>query len=404
MAIDTFDQLNGLFQKVYGKMENLVPDHVFLAKKIPFVEQKKRVGESYNQAIIVKSEHGATYGGSTGEGFSFNDPIPGAVKQATVSPAEFVLRAQVARAALSRSENNAASFMNATKHVVDNMLQSMFTKYEAQCFYGGVGLATVGSVNTSTGVITVTTAEWAPALWVGAEGMKVDIYDSTSTSAHESGVEITAVDLVNRRITVSDASSVVAGDVIYEKGAKGNEFIGIHKMITATTGNIFGQSVATYSLWRGNTFAVGGAALTFAKISEGIAQAVAKGVKGVLTLLVNPATWSDLLTEQVAQRQFHEGGMSEYSNGAEAIKFYCVNGTVEILANPFVKEGYAYGLDLKSFLRIGSKDISFDNPVEPGKFIMPLEGTNAYQILGYTDSALFCSSLGKNIVFSGIQN
>ncbi len=58
MAIDTVDSLNGLFQKVYGKMENLVPDHVFLAKKIPFVEQKKRVGESYNQAIIVKSEHG----------------------------------------------------------------------------------------------------------------------------------------------------------------------------------------------------------------------------------------------------------------------------------------------------------------------------------------------------------
>lgn len=58
MAIDTVDTLNGLFQKVYGKMENLVPDHVFLAKEIPFVEQKKRVGESYNQAIIVKSEHG----------------------------------------------------------------------------------------------------------------------------------------------------------------------------------------------------------------------------------------------------------------------------------------------------------------------------------------------------------
>lgn len=398
MAIDTVDSLNGLFQKVYGKMENLVPDHVFLAKKIPFVEQKKRVGESYNQAIIVKSEHGATYGGSTGEGFSFNDPIPGAVKQASVSPAEFVLRAQVARAALSRSENTAASFANATKQVVDNMLQSMFTKYEAQCFYGGVGLATVASV--SGNVLTITTAEWAPALWVGAEGMAIDAYDSTSTSLHKA-TAITAVDLLTRKLTVADATSIVAGDVIYEKGAKGNEFIGIQKMISATSGNIFGQSVATYSLWRGNTYSVSGA-LSFAKISEGIAGAVAKGVKGTITLLVNPLSWSDLLTEQVAQRQFHEGGISEYSNGAESIKFYCINGTVEILANPFVKEGYAFGLDLKSFLRIGSKDISFDNPVEPGKFIMPLEGTNAYQIIGYTDSALFCSSLGKNIIFTDI--
>ncbi len=342
----------------------------------------------------------ATYGGSSGEGFNFNDPVPGAVKQATVSPAEFVLRAQVSRAALSRSENTAASFANATKHVVDNMLQSMFTKYEAQCFYGGVGLATVNSV--AGNVITITTSEWAPALWVGAEGMKLDIYDSSSTTAHETAVEITAVDLAARKITVSDASSVVAGDVIYEHTAKGNEFIGIHKMISATSGNIFGQSVATYSLWRGNTFPVNGA-LSFAKISEGIAGAVAKGIKGTLTLLVNPLSWSDLLTEQVAQRTFHEGGISEYSNGAESIKFYAINGQVEIIANPFVKEGYAYGLDLKTFLRIGSKDISFDNPVEPGKFIMPLEGSNSYQIIGYTDSALFCSSLGKNIIFTNIS-
>lgn len=403
MAIDTFvDALNGLFQKVYGKTENLIPDHVFLAKEIPFVEQKKRVGESYNQAIIVKSEHGATYGGTTGEGFTFNDPIPGAVKQATIQPAEFVLRAQVARGALSRSENSAASFANATKHVVDNMLSSTFTKYEAQCFYGGVGLGTVASVNTGTGVITITTAEWAPALWVGAEGMKLDIYDSGLSSAHESGVSITAVDLIARTITVSDASSVVAGDVLFEKGAKGNEFIGIHKMINAVSGSIFGVSVVDYSLWRGNRFNVNGT-LSFAKISEGIAGAVAKGVKGLITLLVSPASWSDLLTEQTAQRIYTEAGVAEYSNGAESIKFYAINGTIEIKANPFVKEGYAYGLDLKSFLRIGSKDISFDNPVEPGKFIKPLDSSNAYQIIAYTDSALFCSSLGKNICFYGIS-
>lgn len=401
MAIDTFnDSLNGLFKKVYGNMENLVPDHVFLAKEIPFVE-KKRVGADYNQAIIVKSEHGATYGGSTGEGFTFNDPIPGAVKQATIVPSEFVLRAQIARGALSRSENTDGAFKNATKHVVDNMLQSMFTKYEAQCFYGGVGLGTVASVNTSTGVITVTTAEWAPALWVGAEGMKLDIYNAALDTAHESGVEITAVDLLARTITVSDASSVIATDVLFEKGAKGNEFIGIHKMLNTTTGNIFGQPVQTYSLWRGNRFNVGGA-LSFAKISEGIAGAVAKGVKGKLTILVNPNSWADLLSEQVAQRTFHEGGTSLYSNGAEKIEFYAINGKIEIMANPFVKEGYAYGLDLGTFMRIGSKDITFDNPVEPGKFIMPLEGSNVYQILAYTDSALFCSSLGKNILFYGL--
>ena len=287
---------------------------------------------------------------------------------------------------------------------MENVLQSMFTKYEAQCFYGGVGLGTVASVNTSTGVITITTAEFAPAIWVGAEGMKLDIYDSGLSTAHESGVSVSAVDLSARTITVSDASSVVAGDVLFEKGAKGKEFIGIHKMLSATSGTIFGLDVSTYSLWRGNTYAVGGAALTFAKVSQGIAAAVAKGVTGKLDLFVNPKTWSNLLTEQTAQRTFHEGGISEYSNGAESIMFFGVNGKIEIHASAFVKEGYAYALDLTKFMRIGSKDITFDNPVEPGKFIKPLDSSNAYQVICYTDSALFTSSLAKHVLFSGIVN
>jgi len=397
------DSLQGLFKKIYAdKVENLVPDHVFLSKKIPFVKQNKRNGDSYQQAVILKSEHGVTYGGSSGLAFSYNDAVAGATMQASISPAEMVLRSVVARGALERSNNSEGAFANATKHVIENMLSSMFTKYEAQCFYGGVGLGTVASV--AGNVLTITTAEWAPGIWVGSEGMKLDPYDSTSTSLHGAGgISVTAVDLVARTITVSSAASIVAGDVIYEHGAKGNEFIGVHKMITTASGNIFGLPTQTYSLWRGNTFSVGGA-LSFAKVSQGIAAAVAKGVKGKLDLLVNPRTWANLLTEQTAQRIFHEGGMAEYSNGSESIMFFSINGKIEITASPFVKEGYAYALDLASFLRIGSKDISFDNPIEPGKYIKPLDSSNAYQIICYTDSALFCASLGKQIAFIGIQN
>lgn len=313
-----------------------------------------------------------------------------------------VLRSIISRGALSRTENlSEGAVANATKHTMENILQSMFTKYEAQCFYGGVGLATVASVNGS--VLTLTTAEWAPAIWVGAEGMKLDVYASDDSTSHNSGCSVTAVDLVDRKITVSSATNIVAGDIVYEYGAKGKEFIGIHKMISATSGNVFGLDVATYSLWRGNTFDVGGA-LSFAKVSKGIAAAQAKGVSGKIDLFVNPKTWSDLLTEQTAQRTFHEGGISEYSNGAESIVFFSVNGKVEIHASSFVKEGYAYALDLTKFMRVGSKDITFDNPVEPGKFIKPLDSSNAYQVVCYTDSAIFCAALGRQIIFKNISN
>ena len=174
-------------------------------------------------------------------------------------------------------------------------------------------------------------------------------------------------------------------------------------MLSTVSGPIFGLETSNYSLWQSNSYAVGGA-LSFAKISAGIAKAVAKGVTGKLSLYVNPATWSNLLTEQTAQRVFHEGGMSEYDQGAKKIMFFSQNGEIEIISSPFVKEGSAYALDLSCFLRIGSKDISFEHPIQDGKFIMELENSNAYQVFAHTDSALFCSALGKQLIFTGIVN
>jgi hypothetical protein len=280
------------------------------------------------------------------------------------------------------------------------MMQSAFNKYEHQCFYGGVGLATVGSITGS--VITITKASWAPGIFVGGEGMKLDAY--VATSQRTGVMSITAIDIINRTITVDTPSTSLAiGDVLYESGAYGNEFIGVDKMLTETSGDIFGVSTATHSLWRGNTFAVGGA-LSFTKISQGIALAVAKGVSGTLSLFINPSTWSDLLTEQTAQRIFVEGGMIEYSNGAKNIKFYSQNGDVEIISSAFVKEGDAFALDINSFLRIGSKDLSFEHPVKKGQFIEPLESSSGYQLIAYCDSSLFCTALGRNIKFTGIVN
>jgi hypothetical protein len=400
------DTLNGLFKKVYGDLENLIPDNVKLTKEIPFVPQNKQIGESYNAAVVLKSVHGVTYAGTSGDAVDYNPAVPQATKQASITPAAMFLVDRVPYQALLRTQNlSEGAFEDATKHIVANMLQSAFNKYEQQCFYGGVGLATVDSVNTSTKVITITTADWAPGIWVGAEGMKLEAYDTTLASQRTGTMQITAVDIVNRTITVDAvATSLTGTDVLFEYGAKGNEFIGIDKMLSTTTGNIFNIATQSYSLWRGNQFAVGGAALTFKKVSQAVALATAKGVSGTLTLFVNPKTWSDLLTEQTAQRTFHEGSMAEYNNGAKKIMFYSQNGDIEIVASSFVKEGRAYALDLSTFLRIGSQDLTFEHPLKKGKFIEPLEGSTAAQIIAYCDSALFCSKLGHNIIFTGIVN
>lgn len=402
-SVNDLDTLNGYFKTVYGEIQDVRPDHVKLCKLIKFVKPNKRTGLVYKQPVVLSYEHGVSYGGSTGAAFDYNPPISGITDEADIKGCEMVLRGKISVAAVSRSEaGDAAAFGKASKHVVQNLLTSSFKKLENQLWYGQQGLATVASV--SGNIITITTAEWAPGIWAGAENMKLSIYDTTGATLR-GHCSISSVNIANRTLTVDAApAGLVSTDVIFEYGAKGKEFLGVHKMLATTSGDVFGIPTGTYSLWSGNTFSAGNAALSFAKISDGIALSVAKGLEGKVSLFVNPKTWADLLSEQTAQRVFHEGGMVEYSNGAESIKFYSQNGIIEIISSTYVKEGYAYALDLESFKRVGSCDITFDMPGFEGKYLQKLENSNAYQLLTYCDVALFCDALGRNLYFSNIVN
>jgi hypothetical protein len=346
-----------------------------------------------------------TYAGSTGDIVSYADASAGATSFASITPSAMYLRAAISREVLARSENlQEGAFALATKHVVENLLNSMFNKFETQCFYGGVGIAVLSSV--AGNVLTINTADFAPGIWVGAEGMKLEAFTAATGGSQRTGtMVVTAVDLIARTITVdSAAASIAANDFLFEKGARGKEFVGLQSMIAATSGTVFGIDVAAYSLWKGNVYSAGSAALSFAKLSDSVAAAVAKGVAGTLTAFVNPKTWSNLLTEQTAKRIFHEGGMSEYDNGAKNIKFYSQNGDIDIISSAFVKEGIAFVLDMESFLKVGSTDVTLDDPVRPGQYLQPLQDSNAIQMIAYVDCSLFCAALGRNILITGIVN
>ncbi len=406
---NTMATLNGLFKAVYASnLKDLIPDNVKLCKAVPFITKAKNQGLSYNQMVVLGSEHGVTYGGTSGEAFEYAAAISGTTKNATIQSAEMVLRGKISRGAISRSKNvSEGAFIEATKHVVNNMLKSAFIKHETQCFYGGVGIASVGSIASST-VLQITLADFAPGIWAGSEKMALEFYDATLTTKRTgtaTEVAISKVDLTNRNLTFAAAmpTDVVVTDVIFEKGAYGKEFDGVQKIISTTSGTIFGIETSEYSLWQGNTYDVSGA-LTFAKVSASVAPAVAKGVSNKLSAFINPKAWSNLLTEQTALRTFHEGGVSEYQQGAKTIMFYSQNGEIEIIASPFVKEGYGFILDLEDFERVGSSDITFEDPVEKGKYMENLEGSNAIQMIAYCDAALFCNALGRQILLSGIVN
>lgn len=393
--------LNGLFKEVYAsKLENLIPDGVKLLNMVPFVSRQYQEGSLYHQPVVLGLEHGVTYS-TGGDAFTLNAAIAGQIKDAQVQGAQLVLRSILSYTAASRSVGGGTkAFEDATKFLVGNMLRSVSRKLEMELFYGGVGIATI---NAPVGlVITIQTPEWAPGVWAGAEGMPINF--RTSAGVDHGSTTVTSVDMDARTVTVASAMAAALNDLIYVDGSYGNEFAGVHKILT-NTGTLFNIDAAAYNLWKGNQFPCGSAAISFTKIQQAVARAVEKGLDSEVIVLVNPRGWANLLSDQAALRQYDSSYKSnEAANGAESIKFYGQNGVIEITPSTFVKEGYAYILCKDDWMRIGSTDVTFRRPGQGDEFFRDLESAAGYELRCFTDQAMFCSAPGKQVLMTLIVN
>jgi hypothetical protein len=335
-----------------------------------------------------------------------NAAVAGATKDATVKGNQLVLRSVLAYSAASRSLTSQAAFEDATKFLVQNMMRSVAKKLEIELFYGQQEYAIVESSDSTS--ITIQESEWAPGIWAGSEGLTVQIYHPSLAPERGSGFLITAVDMENRKITFSSdpsAALVANGDRVFHKGAQGNEFAGIHKIIT-NSGSLFGIDASAYSLWKGNEYPISPAgALSFDSLQDGLSRAVEKGLDSAVKVYVNPRSWADLLNEQAALRQYdssYKANLGE--NGSESITFYSQTGKMEIIPSIYVKEGYAYLIATEECLRVGSTDITFRRPGQGDEFFRDQENNAGYELRAYTDQALFCMAPGKMVLISGIVN
>lgn len=400
--------LNGLFKEVYAdKLQELIPDGVKLLNMIKFVSKEKQGGNLYHQPVILGMEHGVTFAASDEDAFNLLPAVAGQIKDAQVRGNPLVMRSVLGYAAASRSIGNAAAFQDATKYLVANMLRSMAKKLEIEMLYGQDGYGEVAAGGVTGAAVTIATAEWAPGIWAGAEGMPIDIYDATLTTLRGSFI-VSSVNMDTRVITLTSsaqAAGVVATDVIFHKGAFGNEFVGIHKILEQSSGTLFNINVGTYQLFRGNVYSASNATLSFNKLTKATARAVEKGLDGKLLCLVNPRTWSDLLNDQAALRRYDSSySSSMIEQGSKGIKFHSQNGEIEIMPSIYVKEGYAYLLATEDWMRVGSQDVSFKRPGQSTEFFRDLENAAGYELRLYTDQAVFCSKPGHNVLINGIVN
>lgn len=397
--------LNGFFKETYAnKLEQLIPDGVKLLNKIPFLPKDKQPGNLYHQPVILGMEHGVTFANSTDDAFNLNPAIAGQTKDAEVRGNPLVLRSVLGYTAASRAaQGNAKAFEDGTKYLVSNMLRSVTKKLEIELLYGQMGYATVSAASGT--LLTITTAEWAPGIWAGAEGMPIEIRNASGSTSRGTST-VASVDFLAQTITtVSAIPGVVSTDVIWHKGAYGNEFPGIHKILTMTSGLLFNIDTAQFNLFRGNQYDAQSGALSFTKITQATERAMEKGMDGKAVCYCNPRGWTNMMSDQAALRKY-DGSykVSVTENGSEKLVFNTLTGAIEIEASIYIKQGYAFVLAMDEWCRVGSSDVTFKRPSQGDEFFRDLSDAAGYELRLWSDQALFTSAPGRNTVIFNIVN
>lgn len=433
--------VQGLFKKFYGEMHDLVPGGFVFQEELKF-DKRKRVGESYVECVVLSHEVGITYGGSTADVVEINPAGAGAVKQASLKDYQTILASVIPFQTLSRSaEQGDQAFLSASKHVVKNNLKSHHAFIEIALLYGqsdaglgyvsyatatyrGVaftnggatldGIVFTAGVNTTTKEILLAPGEFASGIWTGMDGVKVKQV-ATATGLVVAEGKLVAVKsefgYIRVDFTPIAATAVASHKLVFSGWESSLEMVGMFKILQ-NTGTLFDISAATYPLWKGtlyNSYQPGGTTpgrLTFAKLTEAVGQGVNRaGLDSDVMCVVNPRSWTTLLTEQAALRNYDSSYSSaSLEQGSKTIKFYGQAGYVEIKPSRHMKEGYALVLDKDNWSRFGSAEVSFRIPGMDQELIIPLENQTGYAFRSFGSQCVLCSSPARSILIININD
>lgn len=446
LTITQLQTLNDLFKPVYADaVVSLIPSRELFTLTVPFQDgAEKGGGADYIVPLILNREHGATFHGSNDANLLLNVPTTTKTSQARVRSSAITMRSILSTNAANRAVKGDSSFVDATSYVIENLVESFSAIIEQINWYGGSGLAQLASavgeigtnvpgytfdangVDAALNAVRVSFAEWAPAIFIGAEDMPIEIHNAAGTVLVQRA-EIKGVDILNRILILSDVGSISAasganvGLRIWRKGTKGYEADGVHTILSAT-GSLFGVAAGTTGLWLANQYNVVGGTLDFASLSAGVQRAYARGLESSLQLHVNSSQFGKMMqnflttkvvaggaTLSTTTNEANVGGCCTIDKdgnlvyGMRTMKFIINSIEVEVVVNDYVKGGFAYGLDIESWRRVGDHDMEFDTKgLGDGQYFSRMSEMAAIEIRMTSDQAPFTARPARNIIFSGL--
>lgn len=409
-AINTYTSMNAMLKDSWSKyIAKLIPEENMLQREMNF-RYVEDLGGRYILPLVTR----------VAQGYSFHTPGSAQNLSPVVSPTYprmivdapgLTLRDRVTYEMMRRAGND-TYYKNEVEPVLEGLKVSHVGLSESMLLYGQAtnGWGTVnaaGVINATT--LQITASEWALGLWIDRLGAFFDIY--------RAGVFVKTVQLNSfqpslRRIVVDSTVGIADGDVIRPNGASlaaGNEIKGVHAILTEATSQ-FGVPIATEPLLQGSSVALGGNPLTFPRVLNAISQASFFGFQGKGLLICNPLAYRDLIDEMEGARTFggDQYNVQKMNRGVEMLQFNGPKGSVTIYGHPKVKEGFAYGLVMNTWEKVGVAEITLQSTVNMnGKsdfFLFPLQDANAYEMRTYSQYSVVCRKPAANFIITGITN
>jgi hypothetical protein len=436
-SMETLQTLDNMFKEQYLKngLQRVLPSMAFLCSSIPFVSSEEQAGKELVWPVHLSYVHGFTAHGANGESLSLRKGTIAKTAQARVQPYAYTGRTQISNIAISRATGGAQAFVDAVGYHVENLQESFALMVEQELLYGQKGLGkcasgafadsiqggiqfadAVGPQDAEDGSypILLSKQEWAEHVWIGADGMPVELYVSETASSPVLVTEVVKVDTVARIVWLADQPPADSQNhVLFRSGYKEGSGPGLQKILTHQTGSLFGINSNKHKLWRATEHVVNDN-LSFEAVAAGIAKAQGRGLDSKLTLHINNRVFAEMMPDfntlkqtgntRFASRMFTESkDVERLEHGMIGLKFIVGSTELVVASNPLVKGGYGFGIPDGYFKRTGSTDITYDLPGQDGKYFSKLEDIAAVELRVFTDQALFAEALNTAVVFTGIN-
>jgi len=392
-------------------LNDLKPNSAILQDLAGPLKGADQLGRKFLWPVCLSYELGFTFGDGTA--FSYNDDVAGVYDEIEIDPNPVVLKSRISIEAADRMAKSDKAVLNHVALRSGQMKMSLAKVAEVDSLYGrsavGIGAISGAPVVSTNATITLSAATWAPGIWAGMEGVKLEARTTAGVLRNTNAdLVLVSVDFDNKKVEVSgnatDLAALASTDLLYFKGAYANGQYGIHYQLD-TAGSVFGINNSTYGLWKGNEYSVGGG-LTISKVLKGSARAVGKGgLDEDSVLLTSPTTWEGLNSDLAALRSQDSSYKASKSEiGSKAITYHAQFGAIDIVAHPYCMEGFSYLMPKTALRKVGATDITFGVPGKDGEVFEVLEAVAAYQMTGRYSYQMLIPQPAKCVLYTGITN